>query len=149
MGAPVLPRRRRRHLPGLLGREVRRSVDHDRPGAHGLRSGEPSSEDCVVQSAWGVESAIRGVASAVGRDAPGALTLDDLIAGVWEQLSVCEVVRCPACGGKMTSCDGVTASRADAGGMASRADTGGASPSAEAPHGAPHGDCMDCGTLLH
>ncbi len=113
-------------------------MDHDRPGAHGLRSGERSPEDRVAQRAGGVQLALRdaapdgvesatsrespgGVESAICGEAPGALTLDDLIAGVWEQLSVCVLVRCPACGGGMTSRDG---------------------------EGAPHGDCEDCGTQL-
>jgi hypothetical protein len=165
MGAPVLPRRRQRRLAGLLGREVRRPVDHDRPGAHGLRSGERSPEDRVAQCAGGVQLALRdaapdgvestisreapgGVESAICGEAPGALTLDDLIAGVWEQLSVCEVVRCPVCGGKMSR-GRVTTAGADTGWMVPRADTGGLASSAEAPHGAPHGDCVDCGTQLH
>ncbi len=127
MGAAALPRRRRRRLPGLLGREVRRPVDHDRPGVHGPRSGAHSPEDRVAQRAGGVELAVRdeapsGVESAVCGEAPGVLTLDDLIAGVWEELSVGDVVRCPACGGMMTS---------RGGGI-----------------GAPHGDCEDCGTQL-
>ena len=140
MGAAALLRHRRRRLPSLLGREVRRPVDHDRLGAHGPRSGAHSPEDRVAQHAGGVKLAVRGeapsgVAFGVGREAPGALTLDDLIAGVWEELGVCEVVRCPACGGKMTSCGGRTASGADA-------------PDGAAQDGAPHGDCVDCGTHL-
>ncbi len=154
MGAAVLPERRRRRLPGLPGREVRRPVDHDRSGAHGLRSGAHSPEDWVGRRVGGVELAVcdeapTGVESVVRGEAPGVLTLDDLIAGVWEELSVCEVVRCPACGGQMTSCGGGTASGADTGGMASRADTGGAASSADAPDRAPHGDCVDCGTQLY
>ena len=31
----------------------------------------------------------------------GGLTLDELITGVWEGLSACQAVRCPACGGAM------------------------------------------------
>ncbi len=116
MGAAVLRRRRRQRLPGPLGGEARRQVDRDRSGAH-------SPEDWVGQHACGVESAVRG-------EAPGALTLDDLIAGTWEELSVCEIVCCPVCGGKMAS---------GGGGMASRGDV---------PDGAPHGDCVDCGTRL-
>jgi hypothetical protein len=115
MGAPVLPRRRRRHLPGLLGREVRRPVDHDRPGAHGLRSGERSPENWVGRQAGGVESTVCG-------EAPGVLTLDDVIAGAWEELSVGGGVGCPVCGERMTS-----------------RNVGGAT----------HGDCVDCGTQLH
>ena len=32
----------------------------------------------------------------------GGLTLDALITGVWEDLSACLTVRCPACGGTMS-----------------------------------------------
>ncbi len=43
---------------------------------------------------------------AIGADhsqapARGGLTLDELITGVWEGLSACQTVRCPACGGAM------------------------------------------------
>ncbi len=112
MGATVLPRRPRR-LSGLLGREVRRPVDHERPGTH--RSIH-SREGRVGRQVDGVESAVCG-------EAPGAPTLDDLIAGVWEELSVSGLVRCPVCGEKMASLGGGI--------------------------GAPHGDCVDCGTRLH
>jgi hypothetical protein len=103
-------------------------MDHERPGAHGLRSGERSPEDRVVQRAGGVQLALRdaapdGVESAISREAPGALTLDDVIAGAWEELSVGGAVGCPVCGGEqMTSRDG---------------------------GGTPHGDCEDCGTQLY
>ncbi len=112
MGVVVLPRRRRRGLPGLLERKARRPVDRDRSGAHRPTH---SREDRVGRQAGGVESAVCG-------EAPGALTLDNLIAGAWEELCVGDVVRCPACGGMMTS---------RGGGI-----------------GAPHGDCEDCGTQL-
>ena len=36
-------------------------------------------------------------------DGHSRLTLDDLITGVWEGLALHETVRCPACGGTMTS----------------------------------------------
>jgi hypothetical protein len=126
MGAALLRRRRRQGLPGLPGRQGRnrqaegrsRQADRDGSGAQGpIRS----QEDRVGRQAVGVGSAVCG-------EAPGALTLDDLIAGTWEDLSVCEVVRCPACGGKMVSRGGGTASGTD--------------------DGAPHGDCVDCGTQL-
>jgi hypothetical protein len=68
------------------------------------------------------DEAPSGVESTVRVEAPGALTLDDLIAGVWEELSVGGVVRCPVCGEKMAS---------RGGGI-----------------GAPYGDCVDCGTQL-
>jgi hypothetical protein len=38
--------------------------------------------------------------------ARGGLTLDDLITGVWEGLSACDTVHCPACGGTMRSRSG-------------------------------------------
>jgi hypothetical protein len=133
MGAAALHRRRRRRLPGLLGREARRQAGRDRTGARspqewvGRRAGG-------VELTSGVESA-GGVESAVCGEVPGALTLDDLIAGAWEELGVCEVVRCPVCGGTMASCGGGTASGAGA-------------PDGAALDGVSHGDCVDCGTQL-
>jgi DnaJ-class molecular chaperone len=57
-------------------------------------------------------------------DGHSRLTLDDLITGVWEGLALHETVRCPACGGTMTS-------RPAAGG------------------GEAHeGSCVDCGVVL-
>ncbi len=142
MGAAALHRRRRQRLPGLLGREARRQAGRDRVGARSPQDRVSRPAGGVESAAGGVESAVggvgcavRGVASDVGREAPGALTLDDLIAGAWEELSVCEVVRCPVCGGTMASCGGGTASGADA-------------PDGAALDDAPHGDCMDCGTQL-
>jgi hypothetical protein len=46
-------------------------------------------------------AAPQGAQSASAR-ARGGLTLDELITGVWEGLSVRQTVRCPACGGAMT-----------------------------------------------
>jgi hypothetical protein len=57
-------------------------------------------------------------------DARGRLTLDELITGVWEGLSVRDVIPCPVCGGAMKS------------------------GSSAAPDGSPVGDCMDCGSRL-
>jgi hypothetical protein len=53
----------------------------------------------------------------------GALTLNDLITGAWDDLSVGRTVSCPACGGRMAS---PANPRQDAWG----------------------GDCMDCGARL-
>jgi hypothetical protein len=112
MGAAILQRRRCRQegLPGLLlGQEVRRPGDHDRSG--------------VGRGASGVEPAVRG-------EVCGVPTLDDLLAGAWEGLSVCEAVGCPMCGGAMESRGGGVAFRADASGDAL------------------HGDCLNCGARL-
>jgi hypothetical protein len=54
----------------------------------------------------------------------GALTLDDLITGAWEGLSVCRTTSCPVCGGRMASL---------------------ADPPQEVWSG---GDCADCGARL-
>jgi len=117
-------------------------MDHDRPGVHGLRSGADGPEDRVAQRAGGVALAVRdeapsGVESAICGEAPGALTLDDLIAGAWEGLCVGEVVCCPACGGRMSASDGGAAS--GGAGTASRV---------MAPDDTRHGDCLDCGARL-
>jgi hypothetical protein len=102
MGVVLLQRRRRRPLPGLLERKRPRPAEH----AARLRAVELDAR------------------------AAGALTLEDLIVGAWEGLSVCETVRCPVCGERMvrrgegtTSCDGV-------------------------PGGVQQGECVDCGTRL-
>jgi hypothetical protein len=116
MSSAVLQRPRRQRPAGPFGREVCRPVDRDCSGAH-------NPGDRPDQQASGVESA-------VCVEARGRLTLDDLIAGTWDELSVCEVVCCPICGGHMTS------------------RGRGAAPRADAPDGALHGDCVDCGTQL-
>jgi DNA-directed RNA polymerase subunit RPC12/RpoP len=36
-------------------------------------------------------------------DGRGGLTLDEMVAGVWEGLAAKDAVRCPACGGTMVS----------------------------------------------
>jgi hypothetical protein len=74
MAAVLLQRRRRRqHLPGLLGRANLRPVDH----VARLRRVTPSER---------------------GAD---PLTLEDLIVDVWEVVSVSKTVDCPVCGGEM------------------------------------------------
>ena len=111
MGAVVLPRRRgRQGLHGLPGREVRRPASRDRSD--------------VGQHASGVGSAVHGGAC-------GALTLDDLISGAWEELGMRETATCPACGGAMALCGG-----------------GGALAQATVPGSAPRGECADCGAQL-
>jgi hypothetical protein len=102
MSAALLQRRdRRQRPPGLLGREHLRPADH-------------------VLCAHTVESNARSA---------GLQTLDDLIIGAWEGLSVHEIVCCPICDGGM-------------------ARNGGATSSAGASDGAPLGECGDCGAQL-
>lgn len=111
MGTVVLRRRHgRQGLHGLPGREVRRPADRDRSD--------------IGQHASGVGSALHGGAC-------GDLTLDDLIADVWEGLSVRETGLCPACGGVMALRGGA-----------------GAPPHAALPGDTLHGDCVDCGAQL-
>jgi DnaJ-class molecular chaperone len=94
MSATALRRRRRQQrLPGLFARESCESADRKSRA----RRGE--------------------------LDIRGALTLDDLIAGAWERLSVGETASCPACDGAMA-------------------------PRVGESDGAPEGDCPDCGTRL-
>jgi hypothetical protein len=99
MSVALLDRRRQRPLDGALWDE-RSSWEQDaRPRADIERSGEREVES------------------------HGPLTLDELIAGIWEGLIVDEVVHCPACHGRMTA----------------RAAVQGEGLS---------GDCMDCGAQL-
>jgi hypothetical protein len=68
----------------------------------------------------------------------GEPTLDDLVAGVWEELAVRGLARCPICGGEMHA--GITpVELVDAAGLA---ETG------EQPHAILRGACRDCGTEL-
>jgi hypothetical protein len=103
MNGALIQRRSRRWRPaGLHERE------HLRPADHVAR--------------------LRAAASK-GRGA-GALTLDDLVASVWQALNGWETTQCPLCGGAM--------------GPSGR-QTGGC---LEAEGEDLHGECVDCGTRL-
>jgi hypothetical protein len=67
----------------------------------------------------------------------GEPTLDDLVAGVWEELAVRGLTRCPVCGGEMQA-EVTPADVVDAAGL-----SGG-----EPPHAILRGTCTDCGTEL-
>jgi hypothetical protein len=111
MGTVVLRRRPgRQGLHSLPGREGRRPASRDRSD--------------IGQHA-------NGVGSAVHEGACGALTLDDLISGAWEELDMRETATCPACGGAMALRGG-----------------GGALVPTTVPGSAPRGECVDCGAQL-
>jgi hypothetical protein len=99
MSVALLDRRRQRPLDGALWEECRIWNEEVRPGASSKQVGRLEVEG------------------------DGALTLDELIAGIWEELGVQEMVSCPACHGRMMA-------RAVVGG-----DVQG-------------GDCLDCGAQL-
>jgi hypothetical protein len=68
----------------------------------------------------------------------GEPTLDDLVAGVWEELAVRGLARCPICGGDMHA--GIT--------PAELVDAAGLGETGEQPHAILRGACEDCGTEL-
>ena len=97
MGVALLDRRRQRPLDVALWEEGRIWGEEVHPGA-------------ALEQASRLEVESH------------ALTLDELIAGIWEELSVGQAVRCPACHGSMA---------------------------ADTLHGdAQGGSCLDCGTQL-
>jgi DnaJ-class molecular chaperone len=99
MSVALLDRRRQRPLDGALWEEGRISGAGIPPGADLEQSGQREIES------------------------HGALTLDELIAGIWRELIVDQTVRCPVCHGRMA------------------ASVGG--------HGDVRGgSCLDCGTQL-
>jgi hypothetical protein len=96
--AATLPqrRRRRRHLPGLLGNASLRPADH-------------------------VARLHRVASNERGADAP---TLDDLIVEAWERVSLSKTVACPVCGGEMEQRGAVPTTRVDASGSDDPCGTG-------------------------
>jgi hypothetical protein len=99
MSVALLDRRRQRPLDGALWEEGRAWSEETRPHAGTEHAGPPEVER------------------------HGALTLDELIAGIWEGLVVDEVVRCPACRGRMTARAAIQGEKAG-------------------------GGCLDCGAQL-
>ena len=79
MSVALLDRRRQRPLDGALWEESRTWDEETRPRADIEQAGPPEVENHE------------------------ALTLDELIAGIWEGLVADEMVRCPACRGRMTT----------------------------------------------
>jgi hypothetical protein len=76
--------------------------------------------------------------SPMGQSPYGEPTLDDLVAGVWEELAVRGLARCPLCGGEMLA--DVT--------PAEVADAAGPGEPGEGSHAILRGNCGDCGTEL-
>ena len=99
MSVALLERRNQRARDGALWEEGRIWDEETRPHSDGEQAGLPE----VVHH--------------------GALTLDQLIAGIWEGLAMDGVVRCPACHGRMKAHAAIQGE-------------------------AVGGDCLDCGAQL-
>jgi hypothetical protein len=87
-----------------------------------------------------IEFSARGTSlwSPMSESPHGEPTLDDLVAGVWEELAVRGLARCPICGGEMHA-EITPVEVVDAAVLAELE---------EQPHPILRGACEDCGTEL-